>query len=612
MSNILPLEEDVINKIAAGEVIEKPSCLLRELLDNSLDAQAKQIKVMVHFNPFKLIVEDDGIGIAKEQVALAFKRHTTSKIKNLNDIYHLTTRGFRGEALAAIASIAQITITTKVAPDDTGIKMTLKGGEILTQEELASKKGTKIVVEKLFYNTPVRKKFITKINNKGSLGIKNQEKKNLKEEILHHVLASTGTHFHYVFQHEKRKEEIIVPGDFSLKEKINFFFSLKHGGSQLNDHLLELDEEQNGFHLKGFISDLEAKEKNNSQQFLIINNKVVRDYRFTKALQNAYQNRLPWGMHPLAFISIVPPSETVDINVHPQKKEIRFKNNQDFFQAVYYGVRACLDRELLKKQKSGFEKSPTFFYEKEGQKTSAMVFNEPTAMKELTEEIPAAALFEADGYKVNEASKVSEGSENKEEKNLKVLGQVDLCYILFTIGNDLYITDQHAAHERINFDKISGMLGQSDASSQPLLIPIIFRKSFLEKEAILSKRELLKKFHVEIEDFGERNLRLLSYPDFIKENKIINVLNGMLEAISQKETLDQEDLTKDIAAQMACRMSIMKGDRLSLGEMEVIIKEIYEKDYLQVCPHGRPFVKKITAHELASFFDRNKHIRGRY
>ena len=621
-NNILPLKEEIVNKIAAGEVIEKPSCLLRELLDNSLDAKANQISVLVHFHPFKLIVEDDGIGIEKEQVALAFKRHTTSKIRDLNDIYTLTTRGFRGEALAAIASVAEVNITTKTPTNDTGIKMTIKGGEIIKREELACKVGTKIAVKNLFYNAPVRKKFITTIDARGSMSIKSQEKKNLKEQILHHALASKGVAFNYAFEHGKKTEEIIIPNDFTLREKINFFFSAKHDKNGLLDHLLEVNEEHNGFHLKGFVSDLTIKEKNAQQQFLIMNNKVIKDYRFTKALQTAYQSRLPWGTHPLAFICVVPPKETVDINVHPQKKEVRFRNNQDFFQAVYYGIRNCLDKELIKKQKSGFEKSPTFFYGEPRENSNHMTFADPegigtSSIAENTSEdflVKTNQLVEPMTNKSeHSASKNKAGemaSHFKNYPNLKILGQVDLCYIIFTIENNLYITDQHAAHERINFDKINKALQEDKSCSQSLLIPIIIRKSFLEKEMILNQKNLLEKFHLGIEDFGEKNLRVLRFPNFIKENKMMDVLNGAFEAILQKENLDLEDLTKDIASRMACRMSIMKGDYLSLGEMEAIIKEVYVKDYIQVCPHGRPFVKKITADELASFFDRNKHIRG--
>ena len=218
----------------------------------------------MRFHPFKLIVEDDGIGIEKEQVALAFKRHTTSKIRDLNDIYTLTTRGFRGEALAAIASVAEVNITTKTPTNDTGIKMTIKGGEIIKREELACKVGTKIAVKNLFYNAPVRKKFITTIDAKGSISIKSQEKKNLKEQILHHALASKGVAFHYAFEHGKKTEEIIIPNDFTLKEKVNFFFSAKHDKNKLLDHLLEVSEEHNGFHLRGFVSDLTIKEKKRS------------------------------------------------------------------------------------------------------------------------------------------------------------------------------------------------------------------------------------------------------------------------------------------------------------------------------------------------------------
>ncbi len=616
---IKALEEEVINKIAAGEVIEKPACIVRELLDNSLDAKAKNITIKISFNPFYIKIEDDGDGIAQEQVTLAFKRHTTSKITSLNDIYDLKTRGFRGEALAAIASVSEVKVVTKTKLAEVATELTLRGGEILNQKEVAGNQGTSITIKNLFYNAPVRKKFITTINNQGQIQIKAQEKKNIKEEIIHHILASANVSFNYYFTSEKKIEEMQVPASLSLKDKIDLFFTNKNSPSKIAHHLIPLNQEYNGFQIKGYLTDLTIREKNSRQQFLIMHNRVVKDYRFTKALQNAYFSRLPGGTYPMAFVQIIPPQKTVDINVHPQKKEVRFKNNQDFFQAIYYSVKASLDELIVKKQREQLAKSATAFYNPpiDSYEEPTLTFNQE---KSSLLENPLTKNFSPsrENEKIPQAEKEVKNSQEHYpqiknspfllNENFTVLGQVALCYIVFVIGDDLYLTDQHAAHERINFDKINDSLQHSKLTSQNLLIPLILERDALEKEIILEKKKLLAKYSLELEDFGEKNLRLLSYPSFIKEEKLPEVVSDVLEAIVEKGNITLEDLSQKIVARMACRMSVMKGDALTKEEMKAIIQEVYEKDYIHTCPHGRPFVKKISTQELAGFFERNKHI----
>ncbi len=657
---IKQLSEAVINQIAAGEVIERPSCIIRELLDNSLDAGASKISIEVNLNPLYIKVEDDGMGLEAEEIGLAFKRHTTSKISSLHDVYNqqgssTRFRGFRGEALASIASVSSVTISSKTEPSEFGSKAFLKEGKIIQQEKKARTRGTTIEIENLFYNAPVRKKFISSPNEQGELIIKPIQKKHIKKEIIHHILASSGVGFSYKISSGDRKDEMVIPPTAKLLDKIGLFFKAG-GGKDLKEELLPVTGTKNGFTVRGYVSNSKIREKTTQSLVLMVFNRVIQDYTFIKAITHAYQNIIPFKAYPMAFLEVIPPNESADINVHPQKKEIRFLNQSNFFGAISSIVRENLERSLVAMQRNNLAKSGTigeagYSYkeagrgevergtEKDIERESTLALRDYGNYRNNYGDISAeknpelysspynnfSNSFKSRANPSNNLSESEHSSKIKGEQNtsgnyiftsdlfasgFKVLGQVAKCYIIFSINNDLYITDQHAAHERINFDRIQAHLNNNTANEQTLLIPLVIEKNSLEKEAILSSQGLLKEFNLEIDDFGENGLRVSSYPSFIPEKNLISILEVIFETILKKNSFTKSEVMRDVSARIACRISVKAGDELSLAEMEALIQEIYEKDYIHTCPHGRPFVKKISEQDLIKLFERNQHIIG--
>ena len=631
---IKQLSEDIINQIAAGEVIEKPASIVRELLDNSIDAGSTAIRIEIDLNDnFSIVISDDGCGIPRAELPLAFKRYATSKINTFNDIYDIKHLGFRGEALASIAAIAEVTLISKIKEADSAYAIEIKGGEIIKEYPTSLNQGTKITVKNIFYNTPVRKKFLKNLI---------YEKQEIKKEIIVHILSTANIHFIYNSKkNNQTQQEINIHKNFTFKDKIATLYK------QIpQDSLIEVEVERNGFFLQGYVTDQTYRAKSKKDQYLILKNRMIKNATFQAALQSCYINVLPSKTFPASFLKFITPSRFTDINVHPAKKEVKFQDSQVVYDFFYQNIKSILYQRIYQTQKSDIEDSlakPAFTYNDQQQSHSFRKF----AFKDIVQDIPSSTKQgmiqhqhgkqksdeqnkgkEADSFYSPEkldslAIKQGENrftlSKDKTknldlqtfEDSIQIFGQIAKCYLVFAIGKDLFIGDQHAIHERINFDMLNEAIEYNKKiERQALLIPLILHRNSQEIEMILMQQQQLSQFGIMISAFGKDAVKVNEVPSFFKEERVQQIINDILDKLCDNPNLKLTEFLEKITSTIACRMSIMSGDELSQREIRDLILTLYQKDYIHNCPHGRPFLKKISYSDLLAFFERSKHLPG--
>ena len=653
---IQQLPEHVINKIAAGEVIENPAAILRELLDNSIDAKSDEIEVTLDLDAdFKIVIKDNGIGIAKEQLPLAFNRYATSKLKEINEIYQLNYLGFRGEALASIAAISKVTMDSCQDENGEGNRITIRGGKVEEQISCSSMRGTKITISEIFYNTPVRKKFLKSMVT---------EQSNIKIEVIRHVLSTNNIGFRYqIKKNGKVKNEFNIAKNLSFRDKICFFFR------QINsDYLVEINYSSNELDITGYVTNHKYRAKTKRHQYLMIKNRIVKNNTFSAALDSAYINILPSKTFSASFLRISSKIENfIDINIHPSKKEAKFQDNRIFYHHIHQAVKEQLYRFIYKSQSESLQDSLETNFSKENYQqennfksnNTRLELNDFVQKKNPTRELQEKKNssyfanaeenmeqnlqsnlqkdflkypFKENALKANQVKEnqpiekndsafhdnlgeanqqqVSETIVEQIREQIEVLGQVAKSYIVFFINKDLFIADQHAVHERINFDNLQKNFKNQKITQQYLLTPLVIRRSKIEIESLLEYRELFSKIGFEIDKFSKENIQVERVPSFIKENKIKFVMEALADIILDNPSLEIEQFFEKTLSTIACRMSIMSGDVLSKEEMKELILTLYKKDHIYNCPHGRPFVKKISFQEMSNFFERGAHLPG--
>ncbi|BBM88655.1 DNA mismatch repair protein MutL [Spirochaetota bacterium] len=648
---IKKLSKVIINQIAAGEVITRPACVVRELMQNAIDAEATQITVEVWHDDetiLKIRIRDNGSGIDKDQMELAFLKHTTSKIAQFEDIFSIKTLGFRGEALSSIASISEVTAISSTNKSGAGIKLVLRGSDKIKSEAVPAQQGFMITVSDLFFNTPVRTKFLKKLTG---------EKIAIKEEVVKHILATDGIDINYiVYNNDHEISRLNAPAIYGLQDKIFSLFKRQ----DLAGNLIKVSATAQGYHFNGYLTNQRCRMANRKTQFFFIGKRVVESPIFYKTLDRAYAHILPSRRYPMAFIRLSFEGQRVDVNVHPTKKEIRFQNTSDFSTAFYSVVHQIVFKNILSKQKSElhlpdanveelsatsrkskFSKPGQVFSEQpsaentppfqwahlENESTTAS--NHPADLKANDKEhiannttstpaatsnhaVSAAAPMSAAVSSI-ENSQASSGDVLRtpakvRPANLRVVAQVAKCYIVFILNEELYIVDQHAAHERINYNKIMTELDKKKLDRVALIVPLFYERSVTDTDKIIAHKQTLDKLGVSVDLFSKTVVSVSEVPQFIPEHKLEILISELLDVVIEHVALERSDFYRETIARMACRMSVMAGDSLTLVEMENLILSLYERGALLTCPHGRPFVKKIDAGELAKFFDRTRHL----
>lgn len=619
------LDQHCVNQIAAGEVIEKPLSVIKELVENSLDALAKKIEITVEGRGTSLIrIKDDGIGINPEDLSLAVMPHATSKLENIQDLDSLNTLGFRGEALASIASVSKLSIISRTQDQIAATEIRIEGGQVISSSEIGSPYGTTVTVEDLFFNTPARLKF----------------------------LSSEGTEFGLISDMVGRLALARPDVAFSLRRPNNILFNTPGTGNLLdgiasvvgNDiarKLIPLEYAEGSLSISGYISPPDFSRSSRHGITFIVNGRVIRSKLLNSALKNGYHTLLPSNMYPTAVINLsLPPSE-YDVNVHPAKLEIKFKSEKNLSQVLTDIVRKTLlaSRPLSKITLVSDEQQPYPQTKKPDlpgpvrsnsweqirlQYSSKINYSPKTDNKPKTgyNPIPYEVAEPEIPSELSNVNKLSieqpfeqpeptsdilnaEYNKNSFFQNLRPLGQLFNTYILTTDEKGLYIIDQHAAHERIRYENILALYKNAKTVSQTLLLPETVNLTIQEEQVILAHYDELYNLGFILEHFGERTYFLRGVP-------ILNNLDApekmfrmfIDEILNNPFPPSPEKLMEKWIFVLACRSAIKANDRLSILEMEELIMKLGNANNPYSCPHGRPTIIEISKKELDGKFGR--------
>lgn len=627
VSKVHLLDELTANQIAAGEVIERPASVVKELVENSLDAGTKKIVVEIINGGLELLkVIDDGCGMSKEDVIMAIKRHATSKIKNISDLDRLQSLGFRGEALASITSVAKVEILTREHTSDYGVKLSVAGDQDPVLEPVGTPVGTTIIVSDLFFNTPARKKFLR--SEKYECGL-------IHELMMQFSLSHPEIDFRLL---RDGKEVLNTTGIMSHPDLLEYFY-----GNNVNEALIKVNEELSCGKVSGYITLPTYHRTNRKAMHFFINQRRVYAKELSKSVEEAYQNLLPKGLFPLCVLNLSLDPSSIDVNVHPSKLEVRLRNP-----LVVKELCIILQEELIKQQKipryiiepeeflevsetkaktkseikaetkdsrgsigKGVQEIFHNFYAWEqpeplpAQPNDALisVTNNTTVIETGTEAITAASPETA----IRTDAKVEVKENQTQTLNLQscqVIGQFRKTFILVEGDEGLYIIDQHVAHERVIFERLQEQATKGGLESQVLLNPVALHFTLLEEEAVLKYILPLVDLGIIIEHFGPRSYLLRAIPSGVQEEPQ-DFFYSLLEHLeNSKGKTDALDIKKEFLIHSSCKMAVKANTKLSLQEMEHLLYDLSHAQNFLTCPHGRPIIFKITNREILKAFHR--------
>jgi DNA mismatch repair protein MutL len=550
------LESEVVAKIAAGEVIERPASVVKELIENSLDAGATQIAVEAQGGGVELIkVSDNGAGIPASDLELAFHRYATSKIGNLDDLEKISSLGFRGEALPSIAAVAEIEISTQTSSDSIGSYMYLRKGDIVRRESRARPPGTTITVHRLFRYFPARLKFLKSANTENS---------HIAHLVSQYALAFPEVKFSLVLD---KRPSLRTMGNGDLREVVNEVY-----GAEVAQGMLKVEQKDGLAKVSGLTSPPSLARSNRNYLSFFVNRRWVRSPLLTRATEEAYRGLLMDGQHPLTVINISLPAQELDVNVHPAKAQIKFCHEQAVFSSVQKAVEEALARTSIASSKT----VPFSVSSGQWQSPRMVMDNEPAF---VVAQLPTLEL-----------------------PVLRVLGQLANTYIIAEGPNGLYLIDQHAAHERILYDRILAQWSQKEVEVQGLLQPINIELSPREEETLRASREFLAEFGFTIEPFGNRSYMIRAIPALMARANIIEIISALLDNLASKESPNPWE--EKIAQSLACHGAIRAGQQLSNEEMRELIKQLEQTKQPRSCPHGRPTMIHLSSHQLEREFGR--------
>jgi len=577
--NIKLLSEDLQNKISAGEVVERPASVVKELLENSLDADSKQINIVIEQGGHQLIqVRDDGKGIPKNQIPLAIKRFHTSKIEKSDDLFSIRTLGFRGEALASIASVAHLSIISSNGADE-GAELSIVNGKLGNLVPAPNIGGTQITIRDLFYNTPARKKFLKTTRTEG---------RKIVDMVRRFGLSRPNIGFTLVVDGKKIIE--LFPEKFD--ERIGSLFE-----NSYKKNLIPIDIVKTDYVFSGFIGNLNLIRKRYGEQFIFMNGRYIKDRLLNSAVYSAYQSLVKRGEYPFFVINIEMPYDQVDVNVHPMKTEVRFHDEWRVYHVLKSGVNESLSKIL--NTIPSFQKSnsdvDSFF--QASSKQSGFRFNSG-----LNEEINKSNIEKIDRAKTYASNLVSNNDE-LEDFNIEKIWQIHKRYIVSEINSGLVIIDQHVAHERVLYEECLAAFESKVISSQTLLFPeeINFAKD--EHDILLEIFPYLKKIGFKIREGEDSKIYVEATPADIswgEEKKIIKEIID--EFISTRKTYSS--YKEALAASFACKAAVKAGDAMTNSEMMVLVNRLFSTEHPYYCPHGRPIIIQLSLDELDRRFER--------
>ena len=628
MSDIIVLSKQMAELIAAGEVVERPASVIKELIENSIDAKADKITVEIqHGGSIYMRITDNGSGIKNADVKKAFLRHATSKIKTESDLYSIATLGFRGEALASISAVAKVEIITKTKEENTGTRYVIEGGEEKLFEETGCPDGTTIIVRELFYNTPARMKFLRKDASESSA---------VGSIIDAIALSHPEISIKFI---KDGKLTLSTQGDSSLKSVIYTVL-----GREFASSLIPVNTETNGIKVSGMLCKPIYCKATRSGQYFFLNKRLIRSGAASKALDEAYKNAIMVGKFPAGVLNIEIPFDRVDVNVHPAKTEVRFSDERAVFEAVYYAAKNALNQgdtrpelklnnNIPKSTPKPFEKMTTKEFKREFVKNDAptlaeQVYMNPEPVKnrfadygkpiiksentyisqgeqttieaeiKTAEKIPAADI----SAKIEEIVDLSITEKKAEEDKVIFIGEAFKTYIIAQQGESIYLIDKHAAHERILFEKLKK---EQTPDTQKLLSAVAVSLSRSEKEALLDNINLLEKAGFEVEEFGGNSVLVRAIPSALSD-KDVDLVVGEMAANLLSTGKAENEMLSDLYHSVACRAAVKAGNVQGTVELQKLATEVLLNNDIKYCPHDRPVAFEIKLSQLEKQFGRKQ------
>ena len=676
MATIHVLDETTINKIAAGEVVERPASVIKELIENSIDASATNIEVEIGDGGVAYMrITDNGIGMTEEDARLAILRHATSKIQQVEDLFDIASLGFRGEALASIASVSHFSLTTRKADSDLGTRITVDGGTFTDCIPYGAAPGTTIEIRDLFYNTPARRKFLKSERTEAS-----------KIQDIVGKLALSNPHISFKLIVDDRVA-IITPGNGNIGDTVAALY-----GYKTKDDIFTVAYESDSIYIDGVVSKPTLLKSTRIWQTIIVNNRVIFDKTIMKAIDNAYHALLPKNGHPLVVLNITVPAGMVDINVHPRKSEVKFSDDKIIFKAVYHGILNALNNPLherYERESSAYigmgealsnNSSNTHntsinqgdnntnmchgYSTYDSYRAPSVVQDEMQSAEHIATAVDYDKVFggrRTKGYEVmrgettqfvenlkakgytppapkatyEQSSFIDESfdavpkeytsytkedierfkslsqdirEQDSEERTIQnsgflPMGQVASCYILAKKGDDLYIIDQHAAHERVRYDKLCK--SSESIPMQSILVPQYSEATDDEMNLVEEERETLLDLGFDAELGGPTKIKLVGAPVDLVESKAFEILHYIFSYLHEHQQPTKAQLRHEMLAYASCRGAIKAGHNLNMYQMTTLIEDLFSTEKPYVCPHGRPTIIKFTPDELGKLFLRS-------
>ena len=663
MQHIQVLDQVTIDKIAAGEVIERPASIVKELVENAIDAGATHVTIEIEEGGISLIrITDDGSGIMKEDIRNAFLRHSTSKIRNVEDLLHITSLGFRGEALSSIAAVTKVEVITKTKEAILGTRYVIEGGQELSLDEAGSSDGTTFIIRQLFYNVPARRKFLkTAMTEAG----------HVQDLLIRLALSHPEVAFRFL---NNNQEKLRTSGSGKLKDVIYNIY-----GRDVASNLLELDYRQGGIHITGYLGKPLITRGNRNFETFFVNGRYVKSTMISRAVEDAYKDFMMQHKFPFVVLHFQVDTETVDVNVHPTKMELRFQNQQEVYKTVFEAIhRQLLEPELIpqvevpepltspvqekKKTPSPDLKLVRRAIPSDSKEAAVSIVttprdsaaqtvpepvkeephNEDYFIRKMRERVMSyhnrnssaevkdqkkifrpeeqkkriqTSVREATTYKINETPVVQKPEQLNlfEEKLLKrevraeyrLIGQVFDTYWLVQFQDNLYIIDQHAAHERVLYERTLKEMKNREFTSQYLSPPIILTLSMQEAELLKTHKERFECIGFEIEPFGGEEYAIRAVPanlfSIAKKELFMEMLDNLADGLSTNMT---PDIIDEKVASMSCKAAVKGNNRLSAQEVDALIGELLELENPYHCPHGRPTIIAMSKKELEKKFKR--------
>lgn len=586
---ILPSE--LASKIAAGEVVQRPASVVKELIENSIDAGAHFITTIIKDGGKSLVqVVDDGVGMSPTDAKLAFERHATSKIATYDDLENIRTLGFRGEALASISAVAQVELKTRTPGDEVGTVVRIEGEEVKALEKVGMEPGTSVAVKNLFFNTPARKHFL-KSNT--------TEFRHIYETIQRAAISHPEIGIRFVSE----EETILDLKPSALEDRLVELFGEKHVKS-----LLHLAEDGEAFHASGYLGKPEFARKVPAEQFLFLNKRFIINRNLNHAIYSGYEHLIEKGSYPFALLFLEIDPRRVDVNVHPTKLEVKFEDERSIHRFVMMAVRRALSEHNL---------IPAVTVEEQdtGEKGTRLKFSRTSFQFRPSSDLrsPAAAsrgtfdmgrMVEAAEHELEQVDTSLPEKKEGLSRAVRPISQIQNKYIVSEIASGIMLIDQHAAHERILYEQVLPRLESEAAKSQQLLFPQTIELSPGDFAVVTELCPYLEKIGFQIKFFGKQTIVVEGVPPDVKPGLETTIFQEMLDEFKDEARHPQSDVRDRVAKSYACRAAIKAGDKLTTQEMIALVGQLFTTQVPYVCPHGRPVSIKLSIEELDKRFGR--------